>query len=92
MRKLGTRQLDVLRAAAAGRLARYDDGGWHDGRQSCTPAARGLAERTPALFVEGDRTVQFGPGYALGRRDGRVMLLTEAGRSLLAAHSQAERP
>jgi len=84
MRKLGTRQIDVLRAAADGRLIRFDDGGWHDGRQSCTPAARALAERTPALFAEGAPAVQFGPGYAMGRRDGRVMLLTEAGKQALA--------
>jgi hypothetical protein len=53
--RLGRRQVDVLRAAATGKLVRFDDGGWDIGGHACTQPARRLAEL--GMFAEGQRMV-----------------------------------
>lgn len=83
-RPLGPRQADVLRAAACGKLIRFDDGGWAADGRACTQPARTVAH----LLADGKRGAVV-TGGSWKSRPGTWMGLTAAGRDALDAYDAA---
>lgn len=83
--RLGARQVDVLRAAAAGRLARFDGGTWVAGSQACTRPAESVARL--GLLADGRRTARVTLGA--GTDHGHEVVLSSLGEVILAAYNAA---
>lgn len=83
-RPLGRRQADVLRAAAAGKLIRFDDGGWAADGHACTQPARSVAH----LLADGKRGAVV-TGGSWKSRPGTWMGLSDEGRAALDAYDAA---
>lgn len=82
--RLGRRQAEVLRAAADGKLIRFDDGGWAADGHACTQPARSVAH----LIVDGKRGAVV-TGGSWKSRPGTWMGLTDDGRAALDAYDTA---
>lgn len=80
--RLGARQIQVLRAARAGTLVRFDTGTWVIQSRACTQPAQRVAAMTPALLADGRRMAVITLG--VDSQTGVHVGLTEAGADTLA--------